>query len=220
MSKIKIFCEGVTDQIFISDCIEIIFEYQSSRVHKDINGKNKLEVIINNDIEVIEVGGCSNLSNAIYLAMLEDNLELGGRNIIIFDADEKEKPNGNKGFVNCKNKLEQLRKNKSIDFDFYIWPNHKDDGIIEHLLRNLIPEDREPVFDCIESHQECLKKLPFNDIKLSQLKDKVSHYLYTCSQNSTPSKRNYKNLSLWNLRDSTHIDYIKFREFLTKMILD
>lgn len=204
MKRIKIFCEGVTDQIFISDCLEIFYGIQSIRSIKKVvtkNGKEeeRIEIKFDTNCEIIEVGGCNKLSNPIYLAMLEDNTELDGINIVIFDADYTEKQNGNKGFGACVQKLENIKNSHKVSFCYHIWPNHQIDGIIESLLMQLIPPLRKPVFDCIESHQACLRALNLDQIRYSESKDKIGHYLYTSLQDSEAKKRNYKDPYFWNL---------------------
>src|SRR4051812_1286951 len=119
--SIKIFCEGVTDQIFIADCLETFYNIPTTRNIKKSSTKNgikeeKLEIKFHEHGEIIEVGGCDKLSNKLYLSMLEDNGDLGGVNIIIFDADFTEQGNGNKGFNACVQKLENMKTNSKVTF--------------------------------------------------------------------------------------------------------
>lgn len=220
MKKIKIFCEGITDQVFIADCLESFYEYSSHRKGRTKNGHEKIDLVINENIEVIEVGGCDKLSDQLYLSMLEDNTSNGGQNIVIFDADDFIRGNGNKGFKACKQKLEFLKKKKKVEFDYYIWPNNKDEGMIEDLLRKLICKDKEPIYDCIESHQDCLSKLIYEgvEIKKAELKDKVGFYLYTVNLDSKASKRNYKNNLFWDLNHEKIEDLNSFKEFMDKLL--
>lgn len=85
-----IFCEGVTDQIFIADCIEkyfdIIFERKKNR-----KSDKKIDIGFENKIEIIEIGGCEKLSADIHVDRMKDNLSNEGANIVIFDADYTEK---------------------------------------------------------------------------------------------------------------------------------
>lgn len=218
MAGTKIFCEGVTDQVFIADCIESLYDLKFERTVTTTSGVKRIEIKHKEIFEIIEIGGCSNLSNPLYLSQLEDNTDLGGRNVVIFDADYTGKRNGNKGFSSCNSMLQQLKKRKVVSFDHYIWPDNGGDGIIEDLLRKLIPSKREPVFACIESHQECLKKLSFDDIKLSELKDKIGHYLYTCSLSSNGRERDYKNEDVWDIRNASCPEFVKFKSFLDKIL--
>ena len=167
MRNYKIFCEGITDQVFIADCLEAFYNFTSKRENiKVVSSKHdNLKIKFTNDIEVIEVGGCDKLSNPIYSSMLEDNTANGGINIVIFDADYEAKRNGNKGFDLCIQKLEDIKRKKELIFDYYLWPNHNNDGIIEELLRKLIPSNNESIYNCIESHHNCLASLQIPILK-------------------------------------------------------
>ncbi|NHM02413.1 DUF3226 domain-containing protein [Flavobacterium difficile] len=211
MSKIKIFCEGITDQVFIADCIELFYGFESTRVDKK---NSKLDIKFSNGIEIIDVGGCSKLSNEIYISQLEDNKALNGVNVVIFDADYTELGNGNKGFDSCKQKLEGIKRDKNVDFDYFLWPNNNDDGIVEDLLRKLIPSDKEVVYNCIESHQACLSSLAVPNIRFAELKDKVGYYLHTVNLESRARFRNYKNADYWDLNHESIGDLKKLKSFL------
>jgi hypothetical protein len=201
MSNYKIFCEGITDQVFIADCIEIFYGHESTRnkVKYAKGDVDKLKIVFANGIEIVDVGGCSKLSDDIYISQLEDNHELGGINIVIFDADYQSLGNGNKGFNSCRQKLEGIKREKNVSFEYFLWPNNSDDGIVEDLLRKLIPTDKEVIYTCIESHQICLSRLEVPNIRLAELKDKVGYYLHTVNLESRARFRDYKNGVYWNL---------------------
>lgn len=211
MKKYKIFCEGITDQVFIADCIAHFYKF--NYVVKETK-KDKLNIIFSNGIEIIDVGGCNKLSDELYISLLEDNFENGGANIIIFDADHELAGNGNKGYNSCLQKLEDIRKVHSVQFSHYIWPNNRDDGMIENLLRQLIPSDKETIYNCIESHHSCLASLSIENIRIAELKEKVGYYLYTVKQDSRPGKRNYKDSAYWDLNYGSIPDLSSFKTFL------
>lgn len=225
--KILIFCEGVTDQIFIADCLETF--YNIPTVRQDIK-KNDKKI----DIEftykgfngqIREIGGCSKLSNPIHLDAMKDNLLMGGVNIVIFDADYTGQQNGNKGFNACKAKLDNLQTKSSqaeeiVAFDYYIWPtNDNTDGVIENLLEKLIPDNKKPILDCISSHQLCLQSLKIDGLEIADLKKTIGYYLFTCKEKSEPRSRNYKREDLWNLDYQKNDDLDKFKQFLDKTMV-
>jgi hypothetical protein len=214
MNNLSIFCEGVTDQLFLADCLEFFYGFKFER-----NFDPKKIKIFNKSrkIEIIDVGGCTKLSNDLYLNQLKDNIEYGIRNVVIFDADTTGKTNGNKGFKACTQKLNNIKKNNGVDFEFFIWPNHKDDGIIENLLKNLIPANKMNVYNCIESHQICLSSLSDEKIRIADLKEKIGYYLFTCNSDSNVKKRNYKDTDFWNL-DLTNTELIKLKTFLDSFV--
>lgn len=211
MMSYKIFCEGITDQIFIADCITVFYNFTYVIEHKK---KDNLKITFSNGIEIIDVGGCTKLSDELYLSLLEDNKDCGGTNIIIFDADHKSTGKGNKGYESCLQKLNDIKKNHNVEFIHYIWPNNSDDGIIENLLRKLIPNEKETIYQCIESHHSCLSSLSIDNVRIAELKEKVGYYLYTVNQDSKPGKRNYKDSNYWDLDCNKIPDLLLFKTFL------
>lgn len=225
--KILIFCEGITDLLFIADCIELFYKINTTRPVKKGN-ETTVEISFDNGQrkgKIIGVGGCSKLRNQdMHTDQMKDNTELGGDNIVFFDADfpkehDGSKENtGNHGKTACQQKLDAIKKDKECEFDYYIWPNNQDEvGEIENLLRKLV--QYEDVISCIENHQNCLKNTSIpKKIKIeTELKRIVELYLYTVKQNSKPSERTYQS-EFWNLSTDTSgaEDLIKLKNFLDK----
>ncbi len=213
MIKLKIYCEGLTDQVFISDFLRLFYGIQLLR---DEESKKKPFKIKNNqlDITITDVGGCTKLSNQIYINELQDNIDTGYQNIVIFDADYERTRLGNKGYAACKRKLVDIINNKNVKFDYFIWPNNNDDGVIETLLKELIPKNKQNIFECIESHQNCLVSLNHNNLKVADLKTQIGYYLYTCNQESNVGKRNYKDSEYWQLTITEDSNIEKFKIFM------
>lgn len=219
MKRIKIYCEGVTDQVFIADCLDVFFNIKVKKVvhSKD---KNKWDISFGENCQIIEVGGCNKLSDKYYQDLFKDNIEEGGINIVIFDADfgpdasGDKKNTGNKGIENAKKKLESLRKNGH--FDFYLWPNNEIDGEVENLLRQLVPFDKEKILKCIESHQECLKLSEIENVNIADLKSQVGYYLHSISKDSKERNRDYKDPTFWNLNEQDSENLKRLKVFLEK----
>jgi hypothetical protein len=212
--KLKIYCEGITDQVFISDFIQVNYGFEMQR---EITSKKKLIIDAKTgtfDLEIIDVGGCTKLSDALYVNQLIDSTDEGYQNLVIFDADYKGIVNGNKGYASCKQKLDNIITSKEISFDYFIWPNNNDDGEIETLLNDLIPDNKQNIFNCIDSHQSCLASLGHDNLKVADLKDKIGYYLYTCNQNSNVGKRDYKNSKYWELSAPQNSSLNEFKKFL------
>lgn len=204
MKNIKIFCEGITDQVFVSDCLELLYEIEVIR-KPNKSDPNKLKMTFGDGCEIIDVGGCSKLSDDLYIQLMLETKSLGGRNVVVFDADFSanaegdKKDTGNKGFKSCCQKLNDIKIKHSVEFEYLIWPNHKEDGEVEDLLKKLIPKDKVPILSCINSHQDCLKKLGLSTLRFAELKDKIGFYLHTSYQEAHVRKRNYKDSNFWNL---------------------
>lgn len=213
--EIKIYCEGVTDQFFIADCLETIYECVSLR--EDAKSKKHKITFPELKLEIIEFGGCTKLGDPIYFNNLIANSENGGKNIVIFDADKN--GFGNNGFDSCCQKLDSLIKDKNLDFAYYIWPNHKDDGKIESIFEKMIPVDKQQVIDCIDSHMNCITYLSGTiDVKIPEVKEKVNFYLHTLKKSNKPHERNYKDEGCWNLNFDDNIDLKSLKSFLLSEI--
>jgi hypothetical protein len=221
MKKVLIFCEGVTDQVFIADCLELFFNFSVFREQK-VKKEKKLTVSFENNNfigKIIDIGGCDNLMKITqYHADMQDNKEEGGENIVIFDADYTGKDNGNRGINPCRQKLDNIKIKKEVNFHYYIWPDNKSDGIIETLLRELVPQNKESIFGCIEQHQDCLKSLNIDNLKYADLKTIIGFYLHTSNQNSEGRKRNYKDSNFWNLNHNENKNLDKFVSFLRESL--
>ena len=220
MKQTLIFCEGVTDQVFIADCLQVFYKIKIERKDKIVKTKEpKIEIKFANmddsiKGEIIDVGGCSKLANDLHLDKIRDNTELEGVSIVIFDADDTDKPNGNRGFEACNKKLSDIQKTKKVAFEHYIWPNHEKDGVIEHLLHGLIPSNKLSILSCIEAHQDCLKGLGIQNLRYAELKEKIGFYLHTSNKKSEARHRNYCDTNFWNLDINGSEDLKKFKAFL------
>ncbi|MBX2948804.1 MAG: hypothetical protein KF704_05960 [Crocinitomicaceae bacterium] len=207
-----IFCEGKVDLIFLADMIEIFY---SLKYEKEKKGERITIVFPEKRIKIIEMGGLSNLQNEIYYSQIQDNTKLNGKNIIFFDADYEDKQNGNNGFVNCNKKLDIFKRNKELNFEHYIWPNHKDDGDIEDLLVKLIPQDKQCIFDCIQTHQHCIKGTGLENVRFTfELKNLLGYYIYTCNEDSKNEMRDYKKNHIWNIDCENIIELKGLKNFL------
>lgn len=217
MRKYRYYSEGITDQVFIADIIEIFYGFEF--IKQFDNKSKKIHISFKSDlydIEVIEIGGCSKLKEDVWKNKLLRNTETGGLNIVIFDADikdfENSKSTGNNGISACRDKLNNLKK--EVELDYYLWPNNQQDGTIENLLMRLIPTENLPIMECMKNYESCLGSIILPDITLrkASLKEYVNYYLYKVSSETHLHKRDYKNKQLWNL---TIDDWLNnFRIFL------
>lgn len=209
---LKIFCEGIGDQIFIADFIESQFQIQFDRV---IDRKTNSVSIKNENIEIIPIDGCKQIKKIVIKQLFVNNSELGGKNILIFDADYTG-VNGNNGFENCNIMIENLKEHQSnpIEFSHYLWPNNKDDGLFENLLDKIIPTDKYCVVGCLESNLSCLNLLKEqHSIKVPGIKEKINSYLHLFSQPTKLIERSYKN-DFWHLDTTICEELSFFKSFL------
>lgn len=211
---LKIFCEGIGDQVFIADFIESQFPIRFERI-QEAKGPRSL-VIRNDEIEIVPIDGCKKINNIVIKQLFTNNTELGGKNLLIFDADFTG-VNGNNGFNNCNNTIENLKKHEKypIDFFHFLWPDNTNDGLFENLLEKIIPNEKLSVINCIESSQTCLKALSGqHQIKVPGVKEKINSYLHLFSQSTKLIDRRY-NSDFWHLSPSECGELQMFKEFLS-----
>lgn len=179
---VKIFVEGVADIKFLSDYISHLFP--------DLN------------IEKDSIVNCEGWTNNRETSsnLMAQNTDNGGVNLLIFDADKK--------FNERKKELEEWKNSANLSFETFLLPNNSDPGALEDLLENIIAEENQPVFDCWNNYEECLKTK--SDERKSfttpAKKTKIYSYLEALLGETREEKkkikereRNYKNLKHWNL---------------------
>lgn len=209
---INIFCEGIGDQVFIADFIESHFNVTFQRtLRQDLKGLT----IENERIKVIPIDGCKKINKTAIKQLFINNTELGGKNILIFDADYTG-INGNNGFANCSKMIESLKSNEKTPLDFvhYLWPNNGEDGFFEDLLEKIIPDDKYAVVSCLESNTSCLKLLKESlSIRIPTIKEKINSYLFLFNQSTKLTERTYKN-EFWHLSNADCKELLLFKDFL------
>jgi hypothetical protein len=214
---IKIFCEGIGDQIFIADFIEAHFQIVFER---EIKKKGIKVDIKNSKIEIIPIDGCANINKDFIKQQFVNNTEIGGYNILIFDADYTG-ISGNNGYENCITMIHNLRNHQTLPivFEHFLWPNNKSDGVFENLLEKLIPVDKREVISCLESNSHCLNILKEKlEIRVPTIKEKLSSYLYLFNQPTNVHQRSYIN-DCWHLRIEECEELLDFKNFLSPYIL-
>ncbi|MCQ2295840.1 MAG: hypothetical protein MJZ45_00390 [Bacteroidales bacterium] len=83
-----------------------------------------------------------------------ENTLMGGRNIIIFDADT---PSTGCGYTATRERILSTFPDDVIIDDLYLFPHNHDDGIFENLLEDLALKDvHSKFFDCFNDYELCL----------------------------------------------------------------
>ncbi len=122
-----------------------------------------------------------------------------GYNIIIInDAD--------KNFLSRKQEIINKINNHDIKADIFLFPNNKDNGILEDLLLNCIPKEQKCVPQCFDSFLECLQTLSDNGHKIALPAIKSKIYTYVEVQRFKEDKYNreedgsyfYRKSELWD----------------------
>jgi len=214
MNRLRIFCEGISDQMFLADFIELTYGISFTRY---VSKEKKIKITCQNqnlDFEIIEIGGCSKLKTDIWKNELKKNNAQKIVNLIFFDADFKDQEKGNNGYASCYRKLEALKK--EVEFEYYIWPDNNSDGEIEDLLISLIPQQNLAIFDCMKNLQNCLASISIPDITIqkSSLKEFINHYYYLTTGNSKLKERDYKNGLFWSILNNDQEYLLKLKTTL------
>lgn len=202
MKRFQIFVEGIADKKFVLDYIHHAFQRKAP------------------DDCIISTGGYKKLkSEEIRGAMLQ-NMDQGGINVVIFDADENAEAR--------REELLSIRGEIGVEFELFLLPNDKDSGELEDLLERIINPDNKPIMDCWEMYEKKLgevripTKTPPN-LTIPAKKTKIYAYLETLLGKSRSQKnlikereRKYENPQHWNL----NAEYLEpLKAFLAKTIL-
>lgn len=200
MEKIRIFCEGVSDQRFLRDFIELHYGLNIS--DKDLKDNKYIH----------RLNGWSNLEKL--KTTITDELS-DFVSVIFLDADD-EKTVEKSGLVETNNYIDNLMISWGwTNYDKYIFPNNHDAvGEVEDFLQNIINPNNSDIFDCWNAFENCLssKHKSFN---VPAKKSKIYVYHEALHGDSSAEKekckdngRDFKDGNLWDL-DVTTNEYLK-----------
>jgi hypothetical protein len=169
--NISIFLEGKSDHTFIDQYIQskFGFELPAKRI-QSVKGKDSLH---------------------LYKEQFQKSSDSGIMNLVIFDADTSFQEH-------CK-KLEEQRTELKIDFDYFMFPNHQDEGDLEVLLERISMRDNQFVFDCFEQYMTCLSSSKLEKLNLPARKTKIYAYLDVLGAKAKVGERNYLDPKLWDM---------------------
>ncbi len=185
MSKIKIFLEGDAD-------VNYIISYLNHLGHQ-IN-KN----------DVIDLDGKDNLVHKT--TDLKKFTDSGFMNLVIFDADND--------FNVRKRELKEFMKEHDVKFEYFLFPNDKDQGELENLLCDLINPSHLPIFTCFDAYEVCISTA--NVLYRSpNLKHKIYSYHYSLENFKSQTKIDFSKTDHWDLN---HIALVPLKSFLSKYL--
>ncbi len=173
MTNLKIIVEGDSDVRFLEDFIEFHFNKRVSRE------------------TFIVAGGKTEKLHEIQPAVT------GRKNILIFDADDKNYKS------TLKNVQAECKRLKLSINGFFLFPNNESTGNLETLLLGCIPTQNKILLKCIEDYQKC--KISSDLVNLNEIDSKEIFYIYHGSFDNKkfgaakPTIRKYVP-ELWNLK--------------------
>lgn len=158
-------------------------------------------------VDFIFMDGIGNLYKEAILNQIRLAQDNGEQVILLTDADTIEK---GVGFIKRKEEIEKGMAIHSLSFNYFIYPNNKDEGEVETLMEATARRDLHPTFfDCFEDYEKCVsgaKDEQGNPLyKTPNLKGKL--HTYISSQQLSKKQRNklsngdwlFKNENYWNL---------------------
>ena len=207
MEKFLIIVEGEADKKFFENYYHHLFHEKApsgSIIHP---GKDD------------DTGGYQKLRREDAINAMRQNTDVGGKNLVIFDADE-----------DCEARRKELlaiRDEFGVKFELFLLPNNKDAGELEDMLEQIINPDNQPVMDCWATYEGELEKVRIPTktpptLTIPAKKTKIYAYLETLLGKTRSQKklikdanRNYENTQHWNL-DAEYLEPLK--EFMDKNI--
>lgn len=150
------------------------------------------------DFEIVCVGGKDNLSkHEVKLAEHESDTEV---NLIIFDADT---PTTGGGYSKRLNEIEEtinLMEDCLNKSEIFLFPNNKDDGILENLLEQIINPEHRCLLEYFATYEQSLAshKDEYGKDKYETPDQKTRMFAYISAFKKTHKQReHFKNKGDW-----------------------
>ena len=207
MRRFQIIVEVDADKKFFEDYYHHIFGEKAPKGSITHPGKGS------------KTGGYQKLKSEDAIGAMRQNTDLGGINLVIFDADEDIEAR--------RAELLAIKEEFGVEFELFLLPNDKDAGALEDLLEKIISPANQPVMDCWQTYEGELEKVRIPTktpptLTIPAKKTKIYAYLETLLGKSKAqkelvkdAKRNYENTLHWNL-DAEYLEPLK--EFMDKNI--
>ena len=203
MKRFQIIVEGDADKKFFEDYYHHVFGEKAPKGSITHPGKDG------------DTGGYQKLKSEDAIGLMRQNTDMGGINLVIFDADEDTESR--------RAELLAIKEEFGVEFELFLLPNDKDAGALEDLLENIINPNNQPVMECWQTYEEKLREVRIPSktpptLTIPAKKTKIYAYLETLLGKSKSQKklikdanRNYENTQHWNL-DAEYLEPLK--EFL------
>ena len=203
MKRFLIIVEGEADKRFLEDYYHHLFQKKAPAGSIMHPGKDS------------DTGGYMKLRKEDAINALRQNTDAGGKNLVIFDADD-----------DCESRRKELlaiQEEFGVEFELFLLPNNKDAGELEDMLEKIINPNNQPVMDCWATYEGELEKVRIPTktpptLTIPAKKTKIYAYLETLLGKTRSQKklikdanRNYENTQHWNL-DAEYLEPLK--EFL------
>lgn len=178
IKKYLILVEGIADMIFFRDYLIFLdsnLEVQTEKIKKELILKSQ-----DKNITLRMIGGYTEISNnktIIQNYNKENTIKQGSTMVLVIqDTDNLDKDNG--GILNRMSYLNNLKETLSLEFETFLFPNHKDDGDLETLLLQIVKDEKfNSANSCYSGFVKCLKNIS-TDVANELAKDKNKIFNY------------------------------------------
>lgn len=210
MDKIRIYCEGLSDQRFLRDFISL--NYNINITDKQLKDNTIIHCL----------GGWTNLSN-VKTKITEEYSEY--TSLIFLDADDIETPE-KAGIEQTRKYIDDLMQSWNWkNYDKYVFPNNEDqEGEVEDFLENIINPKNLDIFDCWNLFENCLT-VKDKGYKVPAKKSKIYLYHESLYGNTSSEKnkckdsgRDFKDKNLWDLEVDKNAYLKKLKTFLDQYL--
>lgn len=184
--------------------IYIYLETDTPSEKKETNEANFIKILVEKfaekkygkDFKIIGFGGYTNFEpQANILKSQEDDVV---KNYLIFDADTDITEGG---FKKRKAYLLEIKQRLNLDFELFLYPNNRDDGIFENLLERIVNTNHRRVIEYFKEYEQKLAECKNLDgsAPYETPDQKARMYAYISAfKRSLGQKEKFKNKKDWD----------------------
>ena len=225
MKQVNIYVEGKGDMLFLAHFITnhfgVEFEIDAAAITARSSSQSLQIIITAFDGDSKEGGIDQKKISGLIEEILNVNAPLGIQSVIFIDADTPAHKHPQGGFTDRNAYLEKFQA--TVDFSFFIIPNHSDNGNLEDLLDTIIATNGKPFYECLSRYVTCLENIsgPFIPKYVEESKcmkkEKILWYTYMMlgKKTSKSEQQNYLQADLWDL---TSVSLNPLKLFLAKIV--
>lgn len=157
-----------------------------------------------NDFDITDVGGKDKLR--LFKNQMRDNAMHGDKNIVIFDCDDVSTGGG---MENRRAGFEKMKKELGVEFEYFLFPNNKDEGSFENMLLHIINSEHSGIMDCFSKYEACVggqnESKGGNVYETPNVKAKIYTYITSFKRSRSASEKikkgdwDFSNKEYWDL---------------------
>lgn len=186
------FVEGKSDEKFLS---AILLEHFS-------DGDRAEFVLLGGDYK--------RLSENVRISQLRE----GKKNLIVLDADKPDYSKPAKEIADLLSAVTVQEETAGRDFlsDVFLFPDNRNAGNLEDLVRELAPENKKEIWECIDRYANCIEGLGIGSLRNVDKKTKVFIYVNAHDQIKWDGKDWLLNHDIWDLKSKALNPLLEFIE--------